>query len=169
MDLKKVVPVLKNSGVSTGLVSTTLQNIHQASPNVGDQRLAWIHHLQRARWLCHVLTNSVLTNNVCTKKETPWSFLGQQNLDLAVNQVRPWGLEVKDSIPKSSDPTHIHRSYQSSAITMIPAVASGSSGPCHYPFLFLDSCFSLIKYFFSPQLINSQQHGTQRIPFKGSR
>lgn len=35
-----------------------------------------------------------------------------------------WGFEAKDSVPKSSHLTHTHRSYQSSAITMIPAVTS---------------------------------------------
>lgn len=98
-----------------------------------------------------------------------------------------WGFEAKDSVPKSSHLTPTQRSYQSSAITMIPAVTSvwqgdtanrepralhclknkpkssllqGSSGLSHCLFIFLDSCSCLIKYFFS-WFINSQQHWTQ--------
>lgn len=93
-----------------------------------------------------------------------------------------WGFKAKGSVPESSHPTHTRGSHQSSAITTIPAVASGVTGATAnraltalhipdtkqnhllavsliwalpLPFYFLDSCFSLIKYFFSDSLTAS--------------
>lgn len=102
-----------------------------------------------------------------------------------------WGFEAKGSVPKSSGPTHSPRSYQSSAIATIPAGTGATASPAltalHLPetnqnhlfavrliwalplpsLIFWIPVFPLTKYFLS-QLINSQQHWTQRITFKGS-
>lgn len=102
-----------------------------------------------------------------------------------------WGFEAKGSVPKSSGPTHSPRNYQSSAIATIPAGTGATASPAltalHLPetnqnhlfavrliwalplpsLIFWIPVFPLTKYFLS-KLINSQQHWTQRITFKGS-
>lgn len=138
-------------------------------------------------------------------QQTPWPFLGpsrqrtqQWGLSSEPSQTMlycTWRFKAKDSVPESSDSTHIREGYQSSAITMIPPVASSVTGATasraltalHIPetnqnhlfavsliwslpllFLFFGFLFFFNKILFF-WLINSQQHWTQRITFKGSR
>lgn len=166
----------------------TLQNIHQTSPNVGDQRLPINSSppvSTLALWCPHRKGNTTALSEASKSRQRLGSEPAQ------AMSYCTWGSEAADSVPKGSAPTHSPRSYQSSATATIPAVTGATASPAltalHGPqtkqnhlfavrliwalplplFYFSDSCFSLIKCFLS-LLIHSQQHWTQRIMFKGS-
>lgn len=172
--------------------------MHQASPNVGDGRLpvAFIYHLQWARCLCSCLTNADHSQSANATALLRPAKAGR-GLGSEPGQTMlycTWGFQAKDPVPKSSDPAHTpelpelsnnhgprcgiwcdrEHCQQSTNRSARLRIISKSSPCCKLiwalplPFYFLDSCFSLIKYFFF-WLVNSQQHWTQRITFKGSR
>lgn len=120
MHLKKVVPALKHSGVSNGYTleytSSSTQcgrsktsNSINSSPPVSTLALSCPHQKGNTTAL---LRPAKLGRGLGSEPGQTMSYC-------------TWGFEAKDSVPKSSGPTHTPGSYQSSAITTFPAVASG--------------------------------------------
>lgn len=143
MDLKKVVAVLKNSGVSNGHTLEYTSNFTQCGwsktcNSINSPPPVSTLPLSRPHKPClHIKGNTMALPG-----PTKLALGSEPGQTMAYCT---WGLEPKDSVPKSSDPTHIQRSHQSSAITMTPAVASGSSGSCHY--LFFIIIFGFLFFF----------------------